>query len=44
MLATGGFEWDADFKRAFLRGPVERAVSVPTNTGDGLVMRADLPR
>ena len=38
VLATGGFEWDAGFKRAFLRGPVERAVSVPTNTGDGLRM------
>jgi 3-oxosteroid 1-dehydrogenase len=38
VLATGGFEWDADFKRAFLRGPVERMVSVPTNTGDGLRM------
>jgi 3-oxosteroid 1-dehydrogenase len=38
VLATGGFEWDEGFKRAFLRGPLERAVSVPTNTGDGLRM------
>jgi 3-oxosteroid 1-dehydrogenase len=38
VLATGGFEWDAEFVRAFLRGPLERSVSVPTNTGDGLRM------
>ena len=38
MLATGGFEWDDGFKRAFLRGPLTEAVSVPTNTGDGLRM------
>jgi len=38
VLATGGFEHDAKLVRAFLRGPLERAVSVPTNTGDGLRM------
>lgn len=38
ILATGGFEHDADLVRAFLRGPLERPVSVPTNTGDGLRM------
>ncbi len=38
VLATGGFEHDAKLVRAFLRGPLDRAVSVPTNTGDGLRM------
>ncbi|WP_116997222.1 FAD-dependent oxidoreductase [Desertimonas flava] len=38
VLATGGFEWADDLVKAFLRGPLERAVSVPTNTGDGLRM------
>lgn len=42
VLATGGFEWDPDLVRAFLRGPLDRAVSVPTNTGDGLRMAMDL--
>jgi succinate dehydrogenase/fumarate reductase flavoprotein subunit len=38
ILATGGFEWDEDLKRAFLRGPMTHPVSIPTNTGDGLKM------
>ncbi len=38
VLATGGFEWDEDLKRAFIRGPLTRTAAVPTNTGDGLVM------
>ena len=38
MLATGGFEWDPELVRAFLRGPMVRAAAVPTNTGDGLRM------
>ena len=38
ILATGGFEWDDDLVRSFVRGPLARSVSVPTNTGDGLRM------
>ncbi len=38
VLATGGFEHDPKLVRAFVRGPLDRAVSVPTNTGDGLRM------
>lgn len=38
VIATGGFEWNERFVRAFLRGPLTHPVSVPTNTGDGLVM------
>jgi 3-oxosteroid 1-dehydrogenase len=38
VIATGGFEWNEDYVRAFLRGPMTHPVSVPTNTGDGLKM------
>ncbi|MGE0666223.1 MAG: FAD-dependent oxidoreductase [Sphingomonadales bacterium] len=38
VLATGGFEWNDDLKRAFLRGPLTHQVSIQTNTGDGLKM------
>jgi 3-oxosteroid 1-dehydrogenase len=42
VVATGGFEWDRDLVRAFLRGPMTSPTSMPTNTGDGLhkLMRA----
>lgn len=38
IIATGGFEWDADLVKAFLRGPMAHPTSIPTNTGDGLRM------
>jgi len=38
VLATGGFDWNKDFVTAFLRGPLDTSVAVPTNTGDGLKM------
>src|SRR5262245_10925381 len=38
ILATGGFEWNDDYRRAFLRGPMSHPVSIQTNTGDGLRM------
>ena len=38
IIATGGFEWDPELVRAFIRGPLARSASVPTNTGDGLKM------
>lgn len=38
VLATGGFEWDRDAVRRFLRGPMSAPTSVPWNTGDGLRM------
>jgi succinate dehydrogenase/fumarate reductase flavoprotein subunit len=38
ILATGGFEWNAELVRSFIRGPLERPVSIETNTGDGLTM------
>ena len=38
VLATGGFEYDDDLVRAFLRGPMREPAGVPSNTGDGLRM------
>jgi 3-oxosteroid 1-dehydrogenase len=38
ILATGGFEWNADLVRAFTRGPLTHPLSIKTNTGDGLKM------
>ncbi|MET0741313.1 MAG: FAD-dependent oxidoreductase [Candidatus Nanopelagicales bacterium] len=38
VIATGGFEFDQELVRAFLRGPIKHPAGVPTNTGDGLRM------
>lgn len=38
VLATGGFEWNPEYVRTFLRGPMTHPVSVPTCEGDGLRM------
>jgi len=38
VLASGGFEWNEELRRAFLRGPMSHPVSIETNTGDGLLM------
>ena len=38
VLGTGGFDWNRELVRDFLRGPLERTVAVETNTGDGLKM------
>jgi succinate dehydrogenase/fumarate reductase flavoprotein subunit len=38
ILATGGFEWNEEYRIAFLRGDVSMPTSIPTNTGDGLRM------
>jgi succinate dehydrogenase/fumarate reductase flavoprotein subunit len=38
VLATGGFEYDPDLVRDFLRGPLTRPIGAPTNGGDGLRM------
>jgi succinate dehydrogenase/fumarate reductase flavoprotein subunit len=38
ILATGGFEWNPELIRSFIRGPLQRPVSIETNTGDGLKM------
>ncbi len=38
ILATGGFDWNEEYRRTFLRGPVHKPASIPTNTGDALRM------
>jgi succinate dehydrogenase/fumarate reductase flavoprotein subunit len=38
ILATGGFEWNEEYRTTFLRGFVAMPTSIPTNTGDGLRM------
>ena len=38
ILATGGFEWNAELCAAFLRGPLSHPASPPMATGDGLKM------
>lgn len=38
VLATGGFEWNPELRSAFLPLGIERPVSPPHNTGDGLRM------
>lgn len=38
IIASGGFEWNDDMKRHFLRGPELAAVSPPWNYGDGIRM------
>jgi succinate dehydrogenase/fumarate reductase flavoprotein subunit len=36
ILATGGFEWNAELVAGFLKGPLTHPASPPRNTGDGL--------
>ncbi len=38
VIATGGFEWNEELVRTFIRGPLTGPVSVPENEGDGLIM------
>jgi 3-oxosteroid 1-dehydrogenase len=38
VIATGGFEWNENLVKTFLRGPLTGPVSVPENEGDGLLM------
>lgn len=38
ILASGGFEWNDDLVRTFLRGPMTHPVGIETCTGDGLMM------
>ncbi|MFM6830258.1 MAG: FAD-binding protein [Novosphingobium sp.] len=38
VIATGGFEWNENLVKTFVRGPLTGPVSVPENEGDGLLM------
>ncbi len=36
IVATGGFEWNDELAKSFLRGPIAHPASPPGNNGDGL--------
>lgn len=38
ILGTGGFDFNRDMTKTYLRGPIYASNSVPTNTGDGHLM------
>lgn len=38
IVATGGFEWNVELARAFLRGPIAFPASPPGNRGEGLTL------
>jgi len=38
IVATGGFEFNAELAKSFLRGPMTGPAGSPENTGDGLIM------
>jgi succinate dehydrogenase/fumarate reductase flavoprotein subunit len=42
ILATGGFEWNPELVKSFLRGPLDGPASAPENEGDGLLMAMSL--
>lgn len=42
VIATGGFEWNEQLVKAFIRGPLTGPVSVPENEGDGLIMAMEI--
>lgn len=42
VLASGGFEWNANLCREFLRGPLEASASPSANEGDAVVMAMEL--
>ena len=42
VLATGGFEWNDQLVKAFLRGPLTGPISVPECEGDGLLMAMEV--
>ncbi|HJM96978.1 MAG TPA: FAD-dependent oxidoreductase [Acidimicrobiales bacterium] len=42
IIATGGFEWNAELVRTFLRGPMTAPAGSPDSTGDGLRMAMEV--
>ena len=38
IIASGGFEWNAEMKANFLPGPIDATCAPPFNTGDGIRM------
>ena len=42
VICTGGFEWNQQLVKAFLRGPMTGPISVPECEGDGLLMAMEV--
>lgn len=42
VLASGGYEHNAELVKDFLRGPLEAPIGAPSNLGDGLLMAMDV--
>ena len=42
VLACGGYEWNDQFRKQFLPGPIAHHCSPPFNEGDGLAMAAEM--
>jgi len=42
VIATGGFEWNEQLVKTFLRGPMTGPISVPECEGDGLLMAMEV--
>lgn len=42
IICTGGFEWNEQLVKAFLRGPMTGPISVPECEGDGLLMAMEV--
>jgi 3-oxosteroid 1-dehydrogenase len=42
VIATGGFEWNQQLVKTFLRGPMTGPISVPECEGDGLLMAMEV--
>lgn len=38
VIASGGFEWNKELVRSFLKGDITHPMSPQSNTGDGLIM------
>lgn len=38
VIASGGYEWNQELVKAFLKGPITHPMSPPGNEGDGLIM------
>jgi succinate dehydrogenase/fumarate reductase flavoprotein subunit len=38
ILATGGFDWNAELKEKYLRGRLDHSAAVPSSRGDGHLM------
>ncbi len=42
IICTGGFEWNEQLVKSFLRGPMTGPISVPECEGDGLLMAMEV--